>query len=115
MTASSDQYAVSQVVRAPSWPAQAALAAAILAALLVAGDVMLDGRAAFTCAIVGYVVGALATPVLVQVYRFLRSAKNRSPWFNPSATLDRLSTTAMTTGLVSGAVHAFFIATELAK
>jgi hypothetical protein len=113
--ASFSQGISAQPVHAPRWPAQASLAAAVVAVALVPGVLVLDGRQSFTCAVLGYVIGALATPVFVQIYRFLRSARSRIPTFNPSAKVDRLATVAISTGILGGAVHAFFIATELAK
>jgi hypothetical protein len=113
--ASFSQGVTTQIVKAPRWPVNAALSAAVVSVALIAGALMLEGRDSLASAVAGYVIGAIAGPAFVQLYRHRRKQRNQSPWFNPSAALDRLSAAAMTAGLISGAVHAFFIATELAK
>lgn len=105
----------SRAVRAPAWPSSAALAAAALSVALVAVELTAGSRAAFSAAVAGYVAGALAVTVLVQVHRLLRRRASASPWYNPASRLDRVATLAVALGLATGAWHAFVVATELAK
>ncbi|WP_170297347.1 hypothetical protein [Georgenia thermotolerans] len=106
----------SRAVRAPAWPASAALAAATASVLLVAVDLAAaDTPTAFRAAVAGYLLGAVAAGVLVQVHRILRRRAGASPWYNPAAALERAATLAVVLGLTSGAWHAFVVATELAK
>ncbi|WP_193314567.1 hypothetical protein [Georgenia ruanii] len=102
-------------MRAPAWPAAAALAAATASVLLVGVDLLADTPTAVRAAAAGYLLGAVAAGVLVQVHRILRRRASASPWYNPAAALDRAATLALVLGLSSGAWHAFVVATELAK
>jgi hypothetical protein len=107
--------AASRAVRAPAWPSSVSLAAATASVLLVAVDLLADTRTAFLAAVAGYVLGAVAVTVLVQVHRILRRRASASPWYNPAVALDRAATLAVVLGLTSGVWHAFVVATELAK
>ena len=102
-------------MHAPAWPSSAALAAATASVLLVAVDLLADTPTAFRAAVAGYLLGAVAVGVLVQVHRILRRRAGASPWYNPAAVLDRAATLAVVLGLTSAAWHAFVVATELAK
>lgn len=102
-------------MRAPAWPASAALVAAAASVLLVAVDLVADTPTAFRAAVAGYLLGAVVVGVLVQVHRILRRRAGASPWYNPAVALERAATLAVVLGLTSGAWHAFVVATELAK
>lgn len=98
-------------VHAPAWPVYGAVAAALGSAVALAwaaqGDVLWG--------VVGYVLGALATPLLMVAYRLLRRAARKNPYYVPRPRLERVLVAATSAGIVLGVVHAWFVATELAK
>lgn len=96
---------------APSWPVHAAVLAALgsaVALIWASGGHGLAG-------LVGYALGALATPLLTVLYRLLRRTARKNPFYVPRPQLERLLTLATGLGIVLGVVHAWFLATELAK
>lgn len=97
-------------VTAPSWPAYAVGASAVVSLVcLVLG---LDD---LTFAVVGYLAGALLSPALTIAYRFGRRGAATSPWFVPRPRLERAVTTLLVLGILAGIGNAWFVATELAK
>jgi hypothetical protein len=110
-----DLYGLSEApaepVHAPSWPVYAAVAAAIGSAVALVWASDND----IVAGLVGYVLGALATPLLTVTYRLLRRTARKDPYYVPRLTLERVLSTATSAGIVLGVVHAWFVATELAK
>lgn len=102
-------------VRAPAWPAFAAVAVAVVSvALAVVGVLVLDPPSV-PVLVAGYVLGAVVTTVVASVYRAIRSRRRPDPRFRPQPWLDRLATSALVLGVAAGLVNAFLLATELAK
>ena len=97
-------------VRVPTWPAYAALLSSLLAAGLL---VQASGRPVI--AGLGYVFGAVITPVFAVAHRILYESTRKNPWFVHSEIPGRIVIVALTIGLVAGMGHAWFLATELAK
>ena len=100
-----------QSVHAPAWPVHGAAAAALGSAIALTwasqGDELWG--------VVGYVLGALVTPLLMVAYRLLRRTARKNPAYVPRPRLERLLVVATVTGIVVGVLHAWFVATELAK
>jgi hypothetical protein len=94
----------------PSWPVIVAGLCAVAATLLI-----LPGRDHLGLAIGGYCLGALATPLLTVIYRFARQSVAKNPFFVPRLILDRVLYGFVLLGICVGIVHAWLIATELAK
>lgn len=97
-------------VTAPSWPAYAAAATAVLAFVM-----LVRATHSLSFAITGYVLGALVAPALTVVYRFLRRSAATSPFFIPRLSVERLVVAVLAVGILAGVVNAWFVATELAK
>lgn len=98
-------------VHAPAWPvygAAAGAAGSAVALFWAAQGHVLGGVA-------GYALGALATPLLLVAYRLLRRTARKNPYYVPRARLERVLVAATGAGIVLGVVHAWFVATELAK
>jgi hypothetical protein len=96
---------------APSWPVHGAVVAALGSGVALLWASQGDAVAG----LVGYVLGALGTPLLTVVYRLLRRTARKDPYYLPRPRLEHLLTTATGLGIVLGVVHAWFVATELAK
>ena len=94
------------VARWPGYVAVTATCAAIALLLLTPGTV---GYAA------GYVLGAVVGPVMAVAHRFSFESRQKNPWFVRSLTPGRLIAAAVGLGLAVGLVHAWLLATELAK
>jgi hypothetical protein len=101
-------------VRAAAWPVLAAAAAAAVASALVVPALARTGPLV-TLSLLGYVLGALATSVLAVVHRW----KSRTIRTNPRRVVvawhPRLVTAALALGIAAGMVHAWLLATELAR
>lgn len=102
-------------VRAPSWPAIAALVCAAGSALVALRALTAGGSVAIPPVAVGYGVGALGSILFACVYRALRNARRGHGQFRPQPWLDRAVAGLMTLGILAGLVNAFLLATELAK
>lgn len=96
----------------PSWPvvlqALAVPASAVLAWLVAERD------APWQLALVGYVLGAVASVLLLTVYRSISSLR-RSKAFRRSPVLDRAAQALAVSGLLVGLGCGYLVATELAK
>jgi hypothetical protein len=97
-------------VRSSTWPAYAAMAGALVAAMAV-----LPAWSSFAVAVVGYVVGALLVPVFTVLYRFRRRTAKQDPFYVPQIRLEHAVVVALVIGILSGAVDAWLVAAELAK
>jgi hypothetical protein len=110
-----DLYGVSEAahdpVHAPSWPVHGAVTAAVGSAVTL----WWASQQHVLWGVVGYVLGALLTPLLMVAHRLLRRTARKSPWYVPRFTWERVLVTATVLGIVLGTVHAWFVATELAK
>lgn len=102
-------------VRAPAWPAFAAVAVALLSVVLALVSALVLDPPSRVLLIAGYVLGAVVTTVVASVYRAMRNARRPDPAFRPQPWLDRLATWALVVGVLAGLLNAFFLATELAK
>ncbi len=98
-------------VHAPAWPVYGAAAAALVSAIALTWASQGDGL----WGVVGYVLGAVATPLLMVAYRLLRRPARKNPYYVPRPRLERLLVVATAAGIVVGVLHAWFVATELAK
>ena len=96
---------------APSWPVYAAVAAALGSAASLVWA--LQGHVLW--GVVGYLLGALATPLLMVAHRLLRRGARKDPYYVPRPRLERVLVAATGAGIVLGMAHAWFVATELAK
>ncbi len=65
--------------------------------------------------LVGYLLGALLTAIAVALFRHKDIRGRSSPWYVPSRPIQRLVRVALAAGMVAGAWHAFWLATEIAK
>jgi hypothetical protein len=103
--------APAEPVHAPAWPLYAAVAAAAGSALALvwASDRHL------VWGVIGYLLGALATPLLTVAHRLLRRRARKNPWYVPRRGLERAMVAATAVGILLGTVHAWYVATELAK
>ena len=98
-------------VHAPAWPVHGALAAVVVSAVALVWAAQRE----VAWGVAGYVLGALVTPLLMVTYRLLRRRARKSPWYVPRPGLERLLVAATVVGIGLGIVHAWFVATELAK
>jgi hypothetical protein len=96
-------------VRAPGWPAWLGFALATVAAGL------LVWREVFVVGIAGYVLASLIAPSFVVVFRVLERRASRSLAYVRRSGLARIARITLVIALFAGALHAWFIATELAK
>lgn len=96
-------------VTAPNWPARTAAVVCLVAiALLV-------WRPNTPALVVGYVLGAVACPALAVVHRFMTENRRKSPWYVRTSGSGRVLLVAVLTGVAVGVLHAWLLATELAK
>ncbi|WP_456824090.1 hypothetical protein [Cellulomonas sp. P5_E12] len=102
-------------VRAPAWPAIAALAVAVVSVAAALVSVLVLDAPSVPLLVAGYVLGAVVTTIVASVYRAMRSRRRPDPRFRPQPWLDRLATSALVIGVAAGLVNAFLLATELAK
>lgn len=111
------QLAVPSAVRArtPRWPAVVLVVVVLVAGGLVAAQRADDAQVRLAAAALGYVLGALVTTVFASVYRSRGNTARLSNEFRPRPWLDHLVTGALVVGVLVGLLHAFFLATELAK
>ena len=65
--------------------------------------------------LLGYVLGAVGTPIFAILHRISFETRRKDPWFVSSKTSNRIVAIALTSGLVAGLANAWFLATELAK
>lgn len=98
-------------VHARTWPVYGAVLAAVGSALVL----WWAAQGNVPVGVTGYVLGALATPLLMVAFRLLRRSASKDPCFVPRPQLERMLTVATGLGIVIGVVHAWFVATELAK
>jgi hypothetical protein len=63
----------------------------------------------------GYLLGAPLTAIAVALFRHKDIQGRSSPWYVPSRLMHRLVRVALAAGMVAGAWHAFWLATEIAK
>jgi hypothetical protein len=104
----------SPFVRPPSWAVTAA-AASVVASLALALVGVSSGFDAVELSVAGYALGSLVTALLVVIHRGLVQRAARQVWYAPRMVLDRIANVLLVTGLLTGAFHAFFLATELAR
>lgn len=97
-------------VRAPAWPAVAATASALIAVVAI-----LPATSQLLVAVGGYVLGALVTPGFTVAHRFGRRKAANDPFYVPTPAVERLLLVVLVSGIAAGLLHAWFIATELAK
>lgn len=102
-------------VHAPLWPVVAATVAALLSALALPWAVRPEVEQQLWWGALGYVLGALATPLLTVAYRMGRRAARKNPYYVPRPRWERVLVTATVVGIALGILHAWFVATELAK
>jgi len=99
---------------APVWPLVGAAASAAAAAGLFLWAFLADvGH--LSVAVSGYVLGGLVTTVWFVLHRVATQRAARSVWFSPRPALDRCAMALLGTGIAVGLVHAWALATELAK
>ncbi len=101
-------------VRVPSWPVLAASTATALAGVLVLPAVA-RAEGLVTVGLVGYLLGALVTPVLAVVARWQHQRASSSRRFVVVRWHARVLHAALGIGLAAGLVHAWLVATELAR
>jgi hypothetical protein len=99
---------VHSVVNPPSVLLYASIGCVIVSALLIIPVTM-------TASILGYLLTPIASTVLTSVYRAQDIRRQQSVWYLPSEPQRKLVTTALIVSFVVGAVHAWVIATEIAK
>lgn len=97
-------------VAAPKWPVVALTVVTLLAALAI-----WPGSGSLWVAAGGYMLGALVAPAVTVAYRFARRSAAKSPFFIPNRQTERLVLVLLVLAVVSGAMNAWFVATELAK
>jgi hypothetical protein len=96
-------------VTVPSWPGQAACAVSVVALALL---IWRPGTPAY---VIGYLLGAIAGPVLAVAYRFVAENRRKDPWFVRTSGPSRLVLVSVLAGIAIGLGHAWLLATELAK
>jgi hypothetical protein len=101
--------ATTRSVSAPSWPAWSGLA------LATAATVLLIWADSFIIGIAGYMIACLLAPAMVVVFRALERQARRSLTYVHQRKLARVAVAGLVLALLAGAVHAWFIATEIAK
>lgn len=99
-------------VRVARWPSLLAASSAGAAALLL---VLTYGRHDVPLFLVGYLLGAVVTPIAAVLHRFYLFSRQTSLWFVRNLVPGRIVVTALIIGLAAGMVHAWWLATELAK
>lgn len=102
-------------VHAPLWPVVGAVVAALLSALALPWAARPEVEQQLWWGALGYVLGALATPLLTVAYRMGRRAARKNPYYVPRPTWERVLVAATVAGITLGIAHAWFVATELAK
>lgn len=102
-------------VTAPGWPVAGALVVTVASIGIAAASVMLVGFASLPLVTAGYVLGAIATTVLVSIYRATRNSRRNHPRFRVQRGRDRVAGVTMCIGIVAGLANAVLLATELAK
>jgi hypothetical protein len=98
-------------VHVPVWPVHGAVAAALGSAVAL----VWSAQQQLVWGLVGYVLGAVVTPLLTVAHRLLRRTARKDPYYVPRPTWERLLVAATVAGIGLGIVHAWFVATELAK
>lgn len=105
----------SEVRTPPLWPSMMTAAAAVLAVVMVPLTLDTTSVGAVRISVVGYLLGAIVTPLGVALHRYRRDEAKRSPYFDPRHRYDRLAALAMVLGILASVWHAFVVATELAR
>ncbi len=95
-------------VKSPAALLYAAIGCVVVSALLII-------PLALVTSIVGYLLTPIASTVVVSLYRAKDIRRQQSVWYLPSQLQRRLVTTVLIASFVIGAVHAWVIATEIAK
>lgn len=91
------------------WPGYVAVVATLTATALL---LFTPGTAGYAT---GYILGAVVGPVLAVAHRFSVESRQKSPWFVRSLIPGRIIAAAVGLGLAVGLIHAWLLATELAK
>lgn len=97
-------------VTPPKWPAVIAAMGALAAVALIP-----SGGHSLRFAVTGYALGALLVPIFTVLYRFARQKAATHPFYVPRITLERLVLASLLLGITGGLIHAWLVATELAK
>ncbi|SDS02996.1 hypothetical protein SAMN04489860_0633 [Paraoerskovia marina] len=102
-------------VKPPVSLAVVAMASALVAVALVPLSRGLSSSALLSVTIAGYLIGAVVTVVFASLYRTGRNKARTEREFRPQGWADKVVTVALVLGILAGLVHAFLLATEIAK
>ncbi|MBF4765000.1 hypothetical protein ISU07_17855 [Nocardioides islandensis] len=97
-------------VRAATWPGYTAVITGCCSAAMA-----FLGHANLLMLGLGYVLGAVITPVLAVFYRVIFENRRKDPWFVRSTRPGRVMTLGVLFGVAAGMVNAWLLATEFAK